>query len=53
MIMVRFSKYLFSETLEEHENAYDHTQELLELENLPSFYETLYKSDIDQWIKEE
>jgi hypothetical protein len=31
----------------------DHVKEVLEVENLPSFYETLYKSDIDQWIKEE
>jgi hypothetical protein len=31
----------------------DHVKEVLEVENLPTFYETLYKSDIDQWIKEE
>ncbi len=55
-LMLTIGIFMFFQSLAEEilgKSNHDHTQELLELENLPSFYETLYKSDIDQWIKEE
>jgi hypothetical protein len=48
--MITIGIFMFFQNLAEEflgKSNHDHTEELLKLENLPTFYETLYKSDVD------